>query len=94
MTPVSRGGLSRCGLVRPDLSFCVVLGIFPDLVGDSPDLSFFRSFLFFGLLRSGLQGNSRNGPGHNQELPEKNWEAPRFVSSEELQNKSSRIFEF
>ena len=74
-----RPGVSRFGLVRPDLSF---LGLsrffrdFPDLFGDFPICRFPSSWP----VRRTYKEHFRNGQRHNQELSRKKWEPSVWVT--------------
>ena len=78
---VSKGGVSRSGLVLPFLSF---LGLsrffqdFPDLLGEGPGIFPIRPFSFSRPIKSTYEEQSRKGPRHNLDLSRKKRETPRF----------------
>ena len=81
------GVASHFGLVRPDLSFFVLIWDFPDIFGFFfPD--FFRRFSRVSLpSNSTYEEKSRNGLRHNQDLSRNKWEphcleTPRFSFSQ------------
>ena len=81
---VSNGGVPRSGLVLPFLSFFVLFGTFPILLGfsrfargrsgDFPDCPFPLSWP----IKSTYEEQSRKGPRHNLDLSRKKWETPGF----------------
>ena len=75
----SNGGASRSGLVLPFLSF---LGFsrffrdFPDLSGQSPGIFPIGPFPLSQPMNSACKEQSRKGPRHTLDLPEKSWQPP------------------
>ena len=70
-------------LFYPLLSFLGLSRFFwdlPDLLGDSPDLS----FASFSAYKSTYEEQSRKGPRHNLDLSRKKWETPRFSFPQNL----------
>ena len=81
---VSNGGVSRSGLVLPFLSFFVLFGTFPIVLGFSrfargwPGIFPIRPFSLSQPIKSTCEEESRKGPRHNLDLSRKKWETPRF----------------